>query len=316
MTHLLVTLALLAPLAPPAEERPPIQTPHFRFHQTEGTAKQAARLARNAEAHYLRLCRQVHACDRSDRPIEVWVARDAEAFAQAFPDGSPMAEWAVGVTFLASRRVVLRAHGSALFTLDETFEHELSHVLLEDISPGERLPRWFFEGVAIWQAGEPVVDRLAAAHNAALTDNLIPFAEMNRGFPAQGARVGLAYAQSALFLRWLISRYGRLSMDRLFRTIADGQPFERAFLDAFQRPPAVLQREWRDGLKESSSVIFLLRDGEIFWVLMGVIFLWAAAVTYRRRHRAFQHMADVEEVEDVWEDLHQKRERGEGPTLH
>ena len=160
---------LLAPEAPAST----IDLPHFRFHLTHGTAGATRRLAEVAESRYQALCAPIGACDVVTDPIDVWLAEDAEAFASAFPDGSPMSEWAVGVTFVGKNRVVLRAHGSALFSLLETFDHELSHVLLHGMAAREKLPRWFSEGVAIWQAGEGVLDRLVDAQRATLTANLI-----------------------------------------------------------------------------------------------------------------------------------------------
>ena len=185
-----------------------IELPHFRFHLTEGSAGAARRLAEIAEDRYLQLCTPIGACDAPKTKIDVWLAEDAEAFAAAFPDGSPMSEWAVGVTFVDKNRIVLRAHGSALFSLLETFDHELSHALVHAMVPRERLPRWFSEGVAIWQSGEAVMKRLMEAQRAALTSNLMPLSELTRTFPRQGPKVSLSYAQSALFLRYLERHHG------------------------------------------------------------------------------------------------------------
>ena len=112
-------------------------TAHFRFFGDDAVENTLDKLADTAEERFARLCAQIDACNRVTRPIDIWVAEDAERFAAGFPEKNPMAEWAAGVTFLAEQRIVLRAHGTGVFSLMETFEHEVAHVQVFDHGPVE-----------------------------------------------------------------------------------------------------------------------------------------------------------------------------------
>ncbi len=311
-------LALLL-LAGPADASLVRTTEHFRFHADARAHEAALRLADDAEARFTKVCRDISACDALPGPVDVFVTEDAESFAKAFPDDSPMAEWAVGVAFPAQRRIVLRAHGTAFFTLTETFDHEVSHVLVHAVARGGSLPRWFLEGVAIWQAGENVVERLASAQKAALTGQLMPLSSLSRGFPIQGAGVELAYAQSALFVRWLEREHGSAAMHDLFARLSRGDAFEDAFEGAFRGDVLGLETLWRRDLEERSNLLIVMRDGTILWVTMALLFLWAAAVKLREKKLALADEVgeeDDEVISAAWLALQRERDEGEGPTVH
>lgn len=302
-THLLAPLTLVCLMASPAVAAPPLaattfRTPHFRVHAVEGTERSAARVASEAEARRERLCAAIAACELATEPIDVWLAPDAEGFAAAFPGTSPMTEWAVGVAFLHERRIVLRAFGSSLFSLLETFEHEVSHLLVHDAVGGRRVPRWFSEGIAIWHAGEPVLERLLPAQRAAMTDRLVPLAELDRGFPARGAAVSLAYAEGALFVSWLEREHGLEALPRLLALVREGGSFGEAFAAAFGAPVEELEARWRAGLEERSTLGALLGDPNLMWGLMSLLFIGVALVRMRQRRAELAAMAREEGLSD------------------
>jgi hypothetical protein len=324
----LIVLALLLALllalgAPAASAGAPAlasdavaQTTHFRFHAEPIAAAAARRLAVRADARVQELCQRLAVCGVLTRPIDVYVAEDPERFAAAFPKGSAMAEWAVGVAFVRERRIVLRAYGSSLFSLEETFDHEVSHMLLYAAAPGVALPRWFVEGIAIWHAGESVIERLQAAAGAALTDSLMPLTSLATGFPERGHRVELAYAQSALFVAWLARERGDERLVALMRRLQDGAAFAPAFLASYGEPVGDAERRWAEELADSSSLLMFLRDGTWIWVAMALLFLWAYAVRRRTQHDQLDLMEASDAVDAAWAALEAERREGEDPTLH
>jgi hypothetical protein len=313
---LLIALLFLV-LHPTNANASTIDLPHFSFHLTEGSAGAARRLAEVAEHRYELLCVPIGACDAPQTPIDVWLAEDAEAFAAAFPDGSPMSEWAVGVTFVDKNRIVLRAHGSALFSLLETFDHELSHALVHAMVPRDRIPRWFSEGVAIWQSGEAVMKRLMEAQHAALTSNLLPLSSLVRSFPAQGPKVSLAYAQSALFLRYLERHFGIDALPTLMRKLKTSSSFDTAFMEVYGAPVSALEGLWAEELDEGSVWILLARDPNLLWGGMSLLFVLASWVKIRRRREALQELAKREAVErEVRRSQQAGADRVPEPVLH
>lgn len=325
-----VTLAApgLAAADPPAFE-PRARTAHFVFYGADRVANSVDRVAAEAEERYARICAGLGGCPTHERPIDVWVAEDPERFASAFPGETPMAEWAAGVAFIGARRVVLRAHGSALFTLLETFDHEIAHILLHEVAGGRPIPRWLSEGLAIWLSGEDLIARLDSAQRAAITGNLIPLAQLDRGFPDRGSRVALAYAQSALFTRHLIGLEGGTALPAVLRRVGAGERFEDAFAARFGASASALAETWSAELEDSTSAFILLHDGSILWIAMTLLFIYVGVRQRRNRLAAIEGMDDPldapldaplaaidGDARAAFDELASRREAGEAPTLH
>ncbi len=313
MLRLVVLWVALSALALPASAAE--TTKHFRFHDTDAAGSTVSKLIEGADARVLRLCGMLNICDSTGTKIDVHVADDPQRFASHFPSGSPMAERAVGVAFPYQGRIVLRTHGSAHFTLSETFDHEISHILVHRAAGQRHLPRWFLEGIAIWQAGEPVLNEMEKAAGAAYQDDLIDFQRLDKHFPNHGKAVDLAYAQSALFIRWLYSRYGEQAFRALLANVAIGHGFDTAFMDAFGSTRSDLSTQWAGELQKKGSAMMFLRDGNFLWVLMALLIVWAYVIKRRERKAAIAAMDGPSEDSLLWHALEEDEEHT-SPTLH
>ncbi|MCA9514406.1 MAG: hypothetical protein KC635_05645 [Myxococcales bacterium] len=310
-------LIAAAPLPPGVSLR--AETTHFRVYGSDAVATAAERLAPEAEGRLDAVCQRLGACHVLSGKVDVFVAEDPEAFAASLPPGSPMAEWASGVAFPAERRVVLRAHGSALFSFLQTFDHELAHVLLHGLAGGNPYPRWVTEGLAIWASGEGLMERLASANRAAVLGNLLPFDELDRRFPNKGPNVEIAYAQSALFVHTLVGRFGAGALPQVLREVGRGARFDDAFEARFGGAPDSLGDLWSRDLERDSSPLMLFQDGSAFWVLMTLLFVYAAWRQQRDRQRQMEAMDGPEQdpaALAAFEELETQRREGEAPTLH
>jgi len=274
-------------------------TRYFRFFGADDVHSTLDKLAANADLRLEILCAKIGACGRLTRPIDVWAAADPETFAAQFGGQNPMSEWAAGVTFLDEQRIVLRRHGSAVFTLDETFDHEVAHVLAHTFDDGSgrirAMPRWFQEGLAIWMAGENTTNRLIEAQHAAATGSLVSFEELDERFPNEGSAVGVAYAQSALFVQRLARTHGPVAIAGLLHDVGDGQRFDDAFIAHLGGSPAVLFQTATDDLEKTSSIFTLFTDGNLIWTLVTLLFI--AVAWWQIRDRKAQ-MARLSATED------------------
>ncbi|TNF29224.1 MAG: hypothetical protein EP329_16255, partial [Deltaproteobacteria bacterium] len=320
---LLLGVAALAGPAAAADATPVGETPHFVFYGEHELTNAVQKVMAVAEERFARVCAGLGACDVLDGRITVWVAEDPQQFAAAFPDESPMAEWAAGVAFIGARRVVLRAHGTALFSLVETFDHEVAHILIHVLARGHRVPRWLNEGLAIWVSGEDVIGRLSAAHRAAITGNLLTLTELDEGFPSHGSRVPLAYAQSALFTRFLVGRYGPGALLNVVRDVGTGADFDAAFTRRFETSPDALAASWVATLEEESSPLLLFHDSSLMWFVMTLVFVLVGIRLNRQKKAAFARMDAEEEAAEeraeaarAFAELEAQRQSGEPPTLH
>jgi len=304
----LAALLALAPRAAAGRQDPPeLQaeaTAHFVFTFHEPNRAAVRPLVDQAEAQRARLCGELGVrC--FETPLRVHLAASAEEFHQTRPDRSAEAppaahvDWAVGVAYADLDFVLLRVDRLALFDLDDTFVHELSHVVLRKGTDGRFLPRWFLEGVALHQADELALERIEAATRAALTGSLVPLRDLTFRFPSAPGRVHLAYAQSLLFLRWLVREVERDGHVAVVQRVAAGEKFEDAFRAVFGEPSEVRFDEWARGLRESSSWIPVLTGTGFLWGVLTLVFVW----TWWRKRR------EMREILRSWREEDEERAR-------
>ena len=233
--------------------------------------------------------------------VEVRVARSPEEMAQLAPAGLPPPAYATGVAYPPLKLVLLslRAPDSAeAANLDEVFRHELSHVALEDAVQGQHVPRWFNEGLAVYESGESSFGRLRTLWDATLSRSLLPLSELDRGFPSDKVEVSIAYAESADFVRFLLRRADHQRALALIERVRDGEVFDRALADAYGTDMRKIEYEWRQDLDKRYTVWPMITGGSFVWVLTIGALGWAYVARRRRSKRTLEMWAREEAASD------------------
>lgn len=250
--------------------------------------------------------------------VTVRVAPTFGDMAKLAPADAPPPGYASGVAYHGLHLVLLtmmQPRGAEAVDLDEVFRHELAHVALEDAVRGRHVPVWFNEGLAIALSGEPAWNRRGILWQATLSGTLIPVADLDRSFPRDGAKVGIAYAESADFMGFLTRKSDHLRFTSMIERVRDGQEFDRAVAEAYGSELRRLEFEWRGDLERRFSVIPVLTGGGVVWaVVMGVFVL--AYVRRRRRAKAILARWEREEaIEDARIAAALARERGDSEPV-
>ena len=233
--------------------------------------------------------------------VEVRVARSPEEMAQLAPEGLPPPAYATGVAYPPLKLVLLslRAPDTAeAANLDEVFRHELTHVALEDAVQGQHVPRWFNEGLAVYESGESSFVRLRTLWDATLSRSLLPLADLDRSFPDDKVEVSIAYAESADFVRFLLRRADHQRALALIARVRSGETFERALADAYGTDLRKLEYEWRQDLDKRYTVWPMITGGSFVWVITLGVLGWAYVARRRRARQTLDLWAREEAASD------------------
>jgi hypothetical protein len=224
-------------------------------------------------------------------PIEVRVGRSWNDMTRLVPKGVGVPAYASGVTYGGLRLVLLsltEPTGAEPTDLETVLHHELSHVALADAVAGRRVPRWFNEGLAVYESGELPWARMRTLWDAALFRQLLPLSDLDRSFSDRSATVNVAYAESADVVRFLLHGKDGARFLRLIAYVRDGAPFERALADAYGTDIRRLEFEWREQCAKRNTFAPVLASGSFVWVLAFA----ALVVGYRRRRHDHQATLD------------------------
>ena len=234
--------------------------------------------------------------------VEVRITPSFSDMTRLAPIGAPPPSYASGVAYPKLHLVLISMmapRGAEATDLDQVFRHELAHIALEDAVLGKHVPAWFNEGLAIGLAGENTVDRQKVLFNATISGKLLPLADLDRGFPSDHFEVGIAYAESADFLGFLMRRSDSLRFASMLERVRDGQTFDRALADAYGSDLRKLEFQWRSEVERRYSIIPLLAGGGILWVGVIGALGWGFVKKRRRAKAILAKWAVEEEIEDA-----------------
>ncbi len=237
---------------------------------------------------------------------EVRLCATLEAFRDAQPDRNRVPLWAVGVAYPGDNIIVLRSPravpGSSVDVLS-VFAHEFSHIALGRALMDVAVPIWLDEGLAMYEAREWTFSRFAVLSGAALTDRLIPLAVLTGAFPGDTDQAELAYAESFMFVSFLINKAGQGAFHRLIRDFTRYGDLEGAFRRATGMSGAALEKEWLFYLKLRVSWIPIITSVSTLWFVTTLIFIYGY---YRKKRQAAKRLREMEEEEggndpqDIW----------------
>jgi len=280
-------------LRPEALKVPPVPATYqqkdlgwIKFAYVPSAHERVAPLIRDAEEIKARLT------DELGQPVltnvEVRVARTPEEMATLAPLEAPPPPYGSGVAYLQLHLVLLTLQAPQSnegVDLDEVFRHELTHVALEDAVAGHHVPRWFNEGLAIYESQENPWLRMKTLGDAALSGTVMPLADIDKSFPDGGYEVSIAYAESADFVRFMMRKTDHDRFARMIERVRGGQGFDRAVADAYSSDLKKMEFQWKEELSKRFTYLPALTGGSLLWVLV-IGALVYGYVKKRRRAKA------------------------------
>ena len=273
------------------------QTEHFILTYTAQDAEIAGHLIGEIEG----VRKQIIADTGKDYPVKtvVLIAPTIESFQKLQPAGTKIPLWAAGVAYPESNLIILRSPFSVKTghpDVMEIFTHELSHIAIGRALSGKKIPVWLAEGLAMYESREWDFSRTAVLIRGALTDTLIPLTQLTSDFPSDNNRAELAYAESFMFISFLINRIGRVAFHRFILDYSDHGDAEGALRRATGLSLPELERKWLLYLKLHISWLPIVTSATTLWFVATVIFITGYL---RKRKQGLAKLRRWEEEEEM-----------------
>ncbi|MGE5674451.1 MAG: peptidase MA family metallohydrolase [Mycobacterium leprae] len=129
--------------------------------------------------------------------------------------------------------------------------HELTHLAALRMA-GNKLPKWMNEGIAPYVAGQFTAKSAQGVAERAHAGQLYTITEMNEAFrlpnDSGGKNRGLAYAEGASLVDYMVKTYGRDSLRQVLTGLGSGKSLEQAFRAALGVSAKELEAAWRNSL--------------------------------------------------------------------
>lgn len=276
-----------------------LENDRFIIRYTEGDDGRAAELLRDSLQIRERVIADI-GVDFAEK-TEIRLTPTIEAFREAQPDGIWIPLWATGAAYPEHNVIVLlspRAIKGSQINVVDVFTHEFSHIALCRALAGVKVPVWLNEGLAMYEAREWTFSRISVLTRASLTDRLIPLPVLTLSFPAEKESAELAYAESFMFISFLINKVGRGAFHRMIRDYTCYGDLAGALHRGTGMNLADLEEQWLVYLKLRVSWIPIITSFSTLWFVAALIFVYGYARKKRHTNRRLKEMETEEESEE------------------
>lgn len=180
--------------------------------------------------------------------------------------------------------------------LNDTFKHELCHLLLHYHIREQILPKWLDEGICQWisgTVGEVLIGGGVTISRVDMAYRLIPLRQLAVTFPEDKDLLILAYKESHNFVGYITTHYGTESLRDILKYLKEGDDIDLAVSKALSKPLQDIQEEWIDDMRRRSE-----------WLIWGsqhlyeILFFTAAVLTIMATIRLKLRRRQYEEEED------------------
>lgn len=189
------------------------------------------------------------------------------------------------------------------FDLEDTFKHELSHILLHQEIDTSSLPKWLDEGIAQWASGG-IADILRTGEKdllqqAVLSHSMIALKDIASSFPASPNGLILSYEESKSFTEFIINHYGEAKLRLILQSLKKNETIEQAAYNNLGLPMDKLEQQWKESLAKENFWISYAAE-HLYWLL----FSFAALISiagFCAAKRRMKNYRDGEEAEGAEE---------------
>jgi hypothetical protein len=186
---------------------------------------------------------------------------------------------------------------SKLSILNDTFKHELCHLLLHDHIREQIIPKWLDEGICQWisgTVGEVLVGGEVTFSRIDMAYRLIPLRQLTVTFPKDKDLLMLAYKESHNFVGYVTTHYGTQSLRDILKYLKEGDDIDQAMSKALSKPFQDVQKEWIDDMRRRSEWLIWASQHlyEILFFTAAVLTIMATARLRLRRGKYIQEEDD------------------------
>ncbi len=151
---------------------------------------------------------------------------------QAYIESAKQSQWSAGTAFYTRRTIKTYPAANGFF--DSVLPHELGHIIFYEFigNPYANIPRWFEEGVAMYQEKARRWGAHQDVKKAMADGTFVPLDQLSQvslAYDSSRETVDAFYAESASAVYFLIKEYGDFRFLNFCRQMKLGNTFERAF---------------------------------------------------------------------------------------
>jgi len=297
----LVIFKIFLPRPACAEPYQQRETKHFIISYVDAEEKFAKYISTTSETIRGKITADI-GYDFSDK-TRIILAPSIEEFQNVQPDKEIIPVWAAAVAYPERNLMIMRSPGAIKgdrLNYEKVFIHEFIHIVMGKILEGRDVPFWLAEGFAMYVSSEWHFSRMSRLTKAFLMKKVIPLEELTTHFPGGAEEAELAYAESFMFVSFLIHKFGGEAFRQFLRDYAADGNLRGALTKMSGMHLVTLEEEWLDYMEMRVSWIPLITSATTLWFIITLVFVYG----YWRKRKMAKETLETWEKEETQDNIH------------
>lgn len=227
------------------------------------------------------------------RPFRVFLIPDMDSYEEMAALRLP--SWGIAFAFMDNQIMLVdvKRAANAWNSLDDVIPHELSHLLLAQRVEDARMPLWFIEGLAQWQAREWSILEHWRLMEAVWGNRTPMLTQITYALPREEARARDAYRVAYVAFQYRFDKRMEI-IPAFLDEVNERGDFGDAFNAFWDETELEYSMRFADHLsRKYGSGLMLFQTGPLF-TLIALLFLLVVIRTWIRNRRKLARLDDVE----------------------
>ncbi len=174
--------------------------------------------------------------------------------------------------------------------------HEYSHLLLEERTGYNRVPRWFNEGLAMYVSTEWSWSDNIALGKASAFGNIIRLPDIEEVNRFSASKAHVAYAESYMAVKYFLDEYGKSSLNIFLNELAKGESVADAFLHSTGSNYKQFNNDYNIFILKQFNLSSLFMDTLFLWLFLAGVVLFATFKRYKKKKEYYKKWEEEEKL--------------------
>jgi hypothetical protein len=216
--------------------------------------------------------------------VDIYLARSREEYEKF--NRSDIPEWSSGVAYTKLRKIILKP--GLFYDPDryrETLFHEIAHMYITEVSGRGLIPVWLNEGLSMYLSEKQLSwQESIAIGNALSANSFVDLSAIDSLLLFPNVKAELAYLESFLAVRFLISKTGEKTVVELVRDFSHNYTLDQIFEKHVGYSFFEFEIEWYNDVKNSFRWMSWLQFENLLWFSF-IILIFVSFFLVKLRNR-------------------------------
>ncbi|MBN1154084.1 hypothetical protein JXB12_04105 [candidate division KSB1 bacterium] len=271
--------------------------PPFTIYYLEGDHKAAERVVNHLTVTYARISQDLEVT--LSQPVRFYLCNSYDSYRKVVGINIPL--WSTGLALPQQNTIVIKTVAAENNYLT-TAVHELTHLIVHQLTNREHIPRWLNEGLAVYFSNEKDFASSTSISKALISNSIVPLSDIDHVLEFNPSKAQLAYQESYVAVILLQKRYGMNRIRQILEKIGEGYTVDEAFTHSIGIDSWEFELSWFKYIKDKYKWHFWVEFEFYLWILILFLFIFGFMIIRRRNKLKLQQWEEEDELDYLPDD--------------